>query len=1035
MTKKRDDPISQRYRYFRALLRHNHHALGLMADMEQRYYSGRPFTLNQIRISYEELLESVTGLVYCLESMTDKQYPELLRKIEEIDERLFSRFSPSCLIPQKRLTLSLEQIGPEMRALVGSKALNLAILKNQLGLKVPSGFVVTANAFQRFLEHNGLNRFIDGLLSGISPDDYRSIQQASQQIQKRIREGEVPEELLEAIDGAFRQLQEKTAEGVMTAVRSSAVGEDTEATFAGQYDSVLNVGYAALIDAYKTVIASKYSARSINYRLLYGLDDKDSPMAVIVLEMIRAGASGVVYTVDPAIRPHCPIKITSVLGLGEALVSGSTMPDIFLLDRLEDRIVEATIATKDTRVVPLSGEGTALQEVDPADRLRPSIDERLLFKLRQIGLMIEEYFESPQDIEWAVDDRGEVVLLQTRPLNVPKMHPEDTPFDRDIKAEPLLSGGETASTGISAGRVFVFDHLSETYDIEDDIILVSKNASPELARFIGKVKGIVTEVGSASSHLASVAREFGVPAVFGIRNATSVLTNGQYVTVFADKAKVYDGLVEELIKDIVPSRRHIFNSSVHKRMREVLDLISPLTLTDPYSEDFNPSGVKTFHDIIRFTHETSVREIFGIGDRGRQKGNMARRLNTKIPLNFWIIDLSKEAIRDRSPLDPQDIASVPFRAIWQGFIHPGVNWEGTMGLDNSKLSTLFAIGATSELGEQPGGDSYAIVAEDYVNMSLKFAYHFATIDALCGEIDSQNYISLQFSGGAGSYYGKSLRVQFMGNILERLGFKVDIKGDLIEAIYARFDRGSTINALDQLGRLLASCRLLDITIANQDDIDFYTNHFFKGNYDLININRDEALPSFYLKGGLWKAITEEGHTYTMYDGSHSSSGSLRGITNILSKFLGNKHRAFIESLESQHHLPLAVIKGDKFGDCSIECKIKVLGGKTERTGGIVFALKDIENYLAFGFEANEGCLTLYSVLRGRRTVLERKSKKIDTGIWYKLRVEVSGVLMRGLLNNTVMVTHEALEPITGYCGLWAKGDSVLLFDAVVINRS
>ncbi len=1001
--------------------------------MEQRYYGGRPFTLNHIRISYEELLESVTGLVYCLEAMTGGQYPELLRKIEEIDERLFSKFSPSCVLPQKTLTLSIEQISPDMKALVGSKALNLAILKNQLGLKVPSGFVVTAYAFQRFLEHNRLNRFIDSLLSGISPDDYRSTQQASQQIQKRIKEGELPEELVEEMQSAFRELQGSTTEDLMTAVRSSAVGEDTEATFAGQYDSVLNVGYSNLIDAYKTVVASKYSARSINYRLLYGLDDKDTPMAVIVLEMIRAKASGVLYTVDPAIRPHCPIKITSVFGLGEALVSGSTMPDIFLLDRLEDRIIESIIAQKDTRVIALSSGGIAIDNVDLADRLRPSIDEPLLFRLRQIGLMIEEYLETAQDIEWAIDDKDEIVLLQTRPLNVPKMHPEDTPLGKDIKTEPLLSGGETASAGIAAGKVSVIDSLSEILNLEDDIILVSKNASPDLARFIGKVKGIITEVGSASSHLASVAREFGVPAVFGMKNATSVLTNGQYVTVFADKASVYDGLTEELLKDVAPSKRHIFNSSVHRRMRDVLNLISPLTLTDPNSNNFSPSGVQTFHDIIRFTHEVSVREIFGIGDRRQQKVNIARRLKTSLPLNFWIIDMSRGAVSDRYPIDPQDIESVPFRAIWQGFIHPGVNWEGTMSLNNSNISTLFAVAATSELGEQPGGESYAIVAEDYLNMSLKFAYHFATIDALCGDIESQNYVSLQFSGGAGSYYGKSLRVQLMGNILNRLDFKVDIKGDLIEANYSRFDRKSTINALDQLGRLLASCRLLDITISNQDDIDFYTNHFFNGNYDFINIRRNEALPSFYIKGGLWKPITDEGRIYCMYDGSHSSGGALRGITNILSKFLSNKQKAFIESLESQHHLPLAIVKGNTLGDCSIGCKVKVLGGKTERTGGIAFGLKDIENYLAFGVEANEGCLTLYSVTKGRRTALERKNKKIDAGIWYNLKVDVSDQEIRGYLNNTMMITYKTPEPISGYCGLWAKGDSVLLFDSVVIN--
>ncbi len=1029
------DSLMERYKYFRSLLGHNHRALSLIAGMEQLYFSGRPFTLNQIRITYEELLESITGLAYCLESMTGERFPELIRRIEEIDEKLFASFSPSCLLPSKTLTISMQDIEANMQKLVGSKALNLAMLRNQLGLKTPSGFVITSYAFNRFLEHNNLNRTIENGLSTLSVDDYEAIERESKSIRSKILEGEMPEDIEYAIFKGFEELQRHSNDEVMVAVRSSAVGEDTEATFAGQYDSVLNVPKDRLIEAYKEVIASKYSARSINYRLLYGLDDKDTPMAVIILEMVKAKTSGVLYTVDPAIRPHCPLKVTAILGLGEHLVGGSSTPDVFLLDRLEDKVVDSVIASKDFRMVANEGGGVSVNPVEDAIRHKPSLQHNMLMRLRQVGLMIEEYFESPQDIEWAIDDKEDLFLLQTRLLNVPKMHPEDPLEHRDVvSARPVITGGETASSGVCTGQVVHYNDITTIMDNREDIVLIAKNATPELARFIGKVKGIVTEFGSASSHLASVAREFGVPAVFGMKGALSILTQGQYITLWADKAMVYEGIIEELLQNMSPSRKVIYNSAVHKRMRDVLDLISPLNMTDPNSPEFIPSKAQTFHDIIRYTHEIAVRQMFGIGDIQRSKTYKARLLRTKLPLNIWIVDLSEGGRENKGrDIEYQDIKSVPFMAIWRGFIHPGVNWEGTMSLKTSKISSLFAVAATSELGEQPGGESYAILAEDYMNLSIKFAYHFATVDALCGDKESQNYISLQFSGGAGSYYGKTLRVQLMGAVLSKLGFRVELKGDLIEAVYARYDRESTMDTLDNLGRLLGSCRLLDITISNQDDIEFYCQQFFKGNYDFINVRNYEVMPSFYIKGGLWKIIADEQGRFCMYDGSHNSGGAIRGIANIFNRFLNIQNRIFVESIESRHHFPLAIVKGNYNRDCAINLKLKLLGGKVDKTGGIAFGIGDVENYLALALDAHEGAITFYRVSKGRTAVLERRNKKIDLGLWHNLTVEITGSMARGYLNNILMIQCSIDKPITGYCGLWAKGDSVILFERIIIK--
>ena len=1030
------DPIRHKYRFYRSLLRHNYKALSLIAEIEQLYYSGKPFTLNQIRIAYEEILESVTGLVYCLEELTGIDYKELIGKIEEIDDSIFSKFSPSCMIPASSFTICLEDITPDMTRLVGSKALNLAIMGNILGLNVPKGFVITSYAFEKFLEHNHLKRFIDSQLSGIKLNDYNEIERASVRICEQIHKAEVPQSICVEIINAYKELEQKTFSGVTVAVRSSAIGEDTEATFAGQYETKLNINSHDIINAYKSVIASKYIPRSIIYRLLYGLDDKETLMAVIVIEIIKAKASGVLYTVDPAIRPFCPIKITSVFGMGEPLVSGLIKPDIFLIGRLKDEILEAHIAKKDSKLIALSDGGLKIEEVSDNLVDKPSVSEEILFELRNKGILIEEYYEKPQDIEWAIDESDNIFLLQTRPLNIPKMHPDDRISEKDLSnLAPLLEGGEIVSTGVSAGKVFVLKDLTSLKNIDEDVILVTKIASPDIALYIGKIKGLITEIGSSASHLASVAREFQVPSVFGMTQATEKLNTGMAITLWADKAKVFNGIVEELIDSVTTTKKLILHSAVHKTLREVLDRISPLTLIDPDTEDFVPKKAQTFHDIIRYTHEISVKEIFSLTGFGTNITNKPKKLKSKLPINIWVLDFSTSKTESKDNLTVDDINSVPFKSLWSGFTYPGVNWEGTMNFDTSNISSLFASTATSEFGNLPGGDSYAVVSEDYLNISMRFAYHFATIDALCGERSSQNYVSLQFSGGAGTYYGKSLRVQFLGAVLAKIGFKVSIKGDLIEAVYSRYDKAETERAINLMGRLLSSVRLLDISITNKEEIEFFVEEFFKGNYDFINIRKESSLKSFYAKAGNWNVITDSlNNRCIIHDGSMTFNKPLKGITSFVGRLFGKHHDEFFQSIELHHTLPLLIVKAiEHRGSCKLSSRIKLISGKINKSAGLAFGMKNIENYFAFGVEANEGTVVLYEFLNGRKVLRQQGNKKTDSMIWHLLEIEITDKKLTGFINSLKILQHSIDETIIGSFGIWSGGDAVVFFDSLKIE--
>ena len=278
---------------------------------------------------------------------------------------------------------------------------------------------------------------------------------------------------------------------VRIAMRSSAVGEDTEATFAGQYDTVLNVTGENILDAYKTVLASKYSARAIAYRLRYGLDDRETPMCVLGIVMVNSQASGVLYSVDPSLTRSCPVKINSLWGIGEHLVDGSASPDVFLIDRIDEKILERHVAVKESRLVNLNAGGTGLESVPEHEQHLPSLDDVTIVQLAKYGLLLEEFFEGPQDVEWAIDADRTIFILQSRPLRLPEINVESQLRQVSSNNPVLISQGKTASGGTATGRVFIMEQEPDLRNLPADAILVAKIASPEYAKVIGSLRGIV----------------------------------------------------------------------------------------------------------------------------------------------------------------------------------------------------------------------------------------------------------------------------------------------------------------------------------------------------------------------------------------------------------------------------------------------------------------------------------------------------------------------------------------------------------------
>lgn len=1011
----------KKFGYFREFLVGNRNALRALAQLEMLYYSGQSFTAADIAFHYEQLFGQVRGLIDALNDLSERRYASLHQQADAINAQIRKVFRPPVIRHDLLPVVSLADLPAAAIGDAGGKAVSLARIARDTDLPVPPGFVVTVSGYELFLKANRLEQLILDELAELSPGDSR-LAEVSDRLVNLILNAAVPEELVASMQTHYRAIEQLTRPGIRLAMRSSAVREDSDASFAGQYRSVLNVSGDGLADAYREVVASSFSPRAITYRQMAGIDIAETPMCVLGLAMVDVAASGVLYTADPANGQAHTMQISAIHGLGEMLVSGNVTADSLVYDREGGTIIRREIAIKAARLDAVQS-GIEEHEVAAGEAEQLAISDEEAVRLAQAGSRLEALFDGPQDIEWAIDRQRQLVILQSRPLQVAIKATEPIP---EPNVSPILQGGQCASQGIAAGKVQIVGVRTDLSSVPDHAIVVAKTAAPRYAEIMGRINGLITEVGSTTCHLASVAREFGMPMAVNVTGAVELLEKETEITLFVqERPAVFSGL----LIDHHPVKRRIMDSSVHRMLRAVLDLISPLHLTDPNAPFFRPENCASIHDIIRFAHEQAVREMFTLSTEAESEA-VSIRLTTHIPLVLNLIDLGgglKPGLSTCDVVTADHFASAPIQALWRGFTHPGINWHGTVQFDGSRFLTRLAASATSEFGPEPGGDSYALIGTDYLNLSAKFGYHFATLDTFCGDEPDQNYLSLQFSGGAGSLFGKTLRLQFLGKVLSDLGCTVTIQGDLLEATLNRHGRDDMLDRLDQLGRLLASSRLLDMAITNQEDVDAVAAEFMAGNYDLLNRKEQIPLQEFYTHLGHWRQVEEEGEVCWMVDGSQGMGTLATGVSGLLSMALGKSYQELLDTIGAYYYFPLAISKSGEMDDGVISFNIKPLHGSIDQAGGLVFGLRDIGNYFVFRINALEDNAILFEFVNNNRVERARYELPVFRDRWYGLEVKIAGNSASCLVNGADVFDYQAERSLHGHFGLWAKADSITLF--------
>jgi pyruvate,water dikinase len=463
----------------------------------------------------------------------------------------------------RRFIRALEEVRRDDVGLVGGKNASLGELIGTLaerGVRVPGGFATTVEAYREFIVTNALDARVREQLAAYAAG-VTKLEEAGAAIRAMIMQAEFPEALAEEIREAYRELSARHGGGdTDVAVRSSATAEDlVDASFAGQQDTYLNIrGEEEVLAACRRCYASLFTDRAISYRVEKGFDHMEVGLSVGVQKMVRsdAGCSGVMFTLDPETGFPGVVVINGSYGLGELLVQGAVDPDEFVVAKalLDGENFAPVIATRrGTKLAKMiyadtPDETVATVDTTPSEREALVLSEREALELARWGRTIEEHYGRPMDIEWAKDGlSGELFIVQARPETVQSQRTDDT-----LKQYELMESGDRLLQGvaigeaIASGAVCVIRSAADRASFVDGCILVTEMTDPDWVPIMKRARGIITDRGGRTCHAAIVSRELGIPAIVGTGAATSMLENGQDVTLSCaegDQGYVYRGLL------------------------------------------------------------------------------------------------------------------------------------------------------------------------------------------------------------------------------------------------------------------------------------------------------------------------------------------------------------------------------------------------------------------------------------------------------------------------------------------------------------
>jgi|GEM_PF-4358292 len=427
-----------------------------------------------------------------------------------------------------RYVITCQEIEEGDQDLVGMKSFGVAALLRR-GIPVPKGFTLTTEAFCSFIRHNAIQKAIGGL-NAVDGTDVGQIERCANDIQRRIRKGQFPNDVADHIWGALADLAGKAVKDWRWAVRSSCNHEDlTGASFAGLYSSFINVSHDSLLRNIIDCYASLYSSRVLSYAAAQGISADKLQMGVLIQELIDAQAAGTLFTADVTSGFAGVHQIEGVWGFGEGVVSGRTIPNAWTVFKRSGKAIRRTLGQVDSIALASGQVGLNVVETPADKRDAFCLRDDDVRTLARYASDLEEWEGHPLDLEWVKSMDGRLVLLQMRPLALPRRHLVRYTIDGANQDQRPLVRGIPITDKAVWGTVRLASGSLPTLTKDD--ILVAKYVDLNWLPYLKTVRGIVVESGGYTSHSSIILREHAIPSLFGAEGACELLADGDVVTL------------------------------------------------------------------------------------------------------------------------------------------------------------------------------------------------------------------------------------------------------------------------------------------------------------------------------------------------------------------------------------------------------------------------------------------------------------------------------------------------------------------------